>query len=205
MLLALVLALGGCGLGGDEAERPGGDRGKSERQRDGSPGAATRDERAHRSEPPEGRPIRAWIAALNSGDFDRAASFFATDALVEQPPRTVRLEDREAAIEFNRSLPCRAEVTDVEDEGETVLAAFRLRGGRAGGCDGGSAGVRFRFQGGKFAEWRQLAEPSAPEGKIARAGRSLRRSASTTPPSRGPRHPPRRALREPSRGAPSNA
>ena len=75
----------------------------------------------------------------------------------------MRLGDRDAAIAFNRSLPCKADVTDVEDEGDTVLAAFRLRDGPGGPCDG-AARVRFRFRDGKFSEWRQLAEPAQPEG-----------------------------------------
>ena len=111
----------------------------------------------------EERAIRDWSAALNAGRYEKAASFFAKDAIVEQT-RELRLEDRKDAIAFNRSLPCKADVTDVDDEGKTVIAAFRLRGGPAGGCDGGSARVRFRFRDGKFAEWRQLAEPQAPPG-----------------------------------------
>ncbi len=86
--------------------------------------------------------------------------------MVEQQEE-VRLPDRAAAIAFNRSLPCRADVTDVKRRGATVVAAFRLRTGRVpgGGCSG-AARVRFRFSGGKFTEWRQLAEP-APGGEIA--------------------------------------
>ena len=110
--------------------------------------------------------IRDWIAALNSERYERAASFFAKDGIVEQA-REIRLEDRRDAIAFNRSLPCKADVTDVDDEGATLIAAFRLRGGGPGGCDGGSARVRFRFRDGKFSEWRQLAEPQAPPGAAA--------------------------------------
>ena len=79
----------------------------------------------------------------------------------------VRLPNRAAAIAFNRSLPCRADVTDVKRRGATVVAAFRLRSGRvqSGGCSG-AARVRFRFSGGKFAEWRQLTEPTGG-GEIA--------------------------------------
>ncbi|HEV2723601.1 MAG TPA: nuclear transport factor 2 family protein [Thermoleophilaceae bacterium] len=114
----------------------------------------------------EARAIRRWSAALNRGHFERAASYFARGAVVEQQAE-VRLPDRAAAIAFNRSLPCRADVTDVKRRGATVVAAFRLRSGRAGsgGCSG-AARVRFRFSGGKFAEWRQLAEPAA-DGEIA--------------------------------------
>ena len=111
----------------------------------------------------EERAIREWSRALNAERYARAASFFADGAIVEQG-REILLEDRSDAIAFNRSLPCKATVTDVDDEGDTLLAAFRLRGSPIGGCDGGTARVRFRFRDGKFSEWRQLPEPEAPPG-----------------------------------------
>jgi hypothetical protein len=117
-----------------------------------------------KDEPDRERAIRDWSRALNSERYRLAASFFADGAIVEQG-REFRLEDRSEAIFFNRSLPCKADVTDVDDEGETVLAAFRLRRGPGGGCNG-SARVRFRFKGGKFSEWRQLPEPDAPPGGV---------------------------------------
>jgi hypothetical protein len=148
LALAAALALGGCSLGGgDEARQSGGST--SPRQR----------------EPDEAAVIRAWSGALNDDDYDRAASYLAPNAIVEQT-REIRLPDREAAIGFNRSLPCKADVTDVEDEGETVLAAFRLRDGTGGPCDG-TARVRFTFRDGKFSEWRQLPEPAQPQGPVA--------------------------------------
>ena len=115
--------------------------------------------------PDEQHVVRDWIEALNAEDHERAASFFANGAIVEQS-REFKLEDRSDAIAFNRSLPCDASVTDVDDEGDTLLVAFRLRGGSEGGCDGGSARVRFRFRDGKFSEWRQLPEPATPPGDV---------------------------------------
>jgi len=148
--LAAALALGGCNVGdddGDDApERPGAG---SDRER----------------EPDEASVIRAWSGAVNDEDFGRAASYFAPNAIVEQT-RVIRLADRKAAIAFNRSLPCKADVTDVEDEGDTVLAAFRLRDGVGGPCEG-SARVRFTFRDRKFSEWRQLADPAQPQGPVA--------------------------------------
>ncbi|HZI90298.1 MAG TPA: nuclear transport factor 2 family protein [Thermoleophilaceae bacterium] len=160
LALGVALALGGCSLGdGDDgSDRPGADSSPRAKERQG--GGGTR-----QSEPDEAAAIRAWSGALNDGDFDRAAAYFAPNAIVEQT-QEIRLADRRAAIAFNRSLPCKADVTDVEDEGETVLAAFRLRDGTGGPCDG-SARVRFTFRDGKFSEWRQLAEPPEPQGPVA--------------------------------------
>ena len=160
MLAAVALTAGGCSLGdGDEPRAPGGGQEESERQAPGGAGPRA-------GEPGEAQAIRAWSMALNSEDYEKAASFFAEGAIVEQAGE-VRLPDEDAAVAFNRSLPCKADVTDLEDEGETVLAAFRLRGGPAGGCDGGTARVRFRFEDGKFSEWRQLTAPPPAEGDIA--------------------------------------
>ena len=152
MLAVGGCALTGCSLGeGEDSDTPP--------ARTGSP---------QPDEPrAEARAIRGWSAALNRGDFGRAASFFARNAVVEQQGE-VRLPDRAAAIAFNRSLPCKAEVTDVKRRGSTVGAAVRLRPGRSpgGGCSG-AARVRFRFRGDTFTEWRQLPEAAAPGGVIA--------------------------------------
>jgi hypothetical protein len=110
------------------------------------------------------RLIRGWIASLNAGDYEGAASFFARGAVVEQVEE-IRLTDRDDAVNFNRSLPCRANVTDVKDEGRTTLAAFRLRRGPGGPCSGGVR-VRFTIRKEKFTEWRQLPEPEAPPGDV---------------------------------------
>jgi len=162
VLAALALILSGCSLGDGDGKEPLVPNGG--RQEGGSD--APEDAQPRAGEPEEAETIRAWSAALNDEDYEKAASYFAEDAIVEQA-REVRLPDQDAAVAFNRSLPCKAEVTDVKDEGDTVLAAFRLRGGPAGGCDGGTARVRFRFEDDKFSEWRQLTEPPPAEGDIA--------------------------------------
>jgi len=150
LLLALSCLGAGCSLEADEPR----------------PSGAQAEEKRESGEASEVSKIRAWSRALNDGDFAEAASFFAEGAVVEQLEEKL-LVDRDAAVAFNRSLPCRADVTDVKDEGETLVAAFRLRDGPGGPC-GGAARVRFRFEDGKFAEWRQLSAPPAPKGDIAR-------------------------------------
>ena len=109
--------------------------------------------------------IRGWSRALNEGDYPKAAGFFARGAVVEQS-RATRLSSRAEAITFNRGLPCRADVTGVEDEGRTSLASFSLRRGPGGPCKG-SASVRFTIRHGKFTQWRQLPEAPAPPGDTA--------------------------------------
>lgn len=157
----LSLAAGGCSLGGDDGDGDGQGAGGAAT----GTGPETPGGKVKPGEPPEAAAIRGWSDALNARRFDRAASFFARNAIVEQG-QAVRLPDRSAAVAFNKSLPCRATVTDVKDEGRTVVAAFQLRPGSGPkrACDS-SARVRFKFSGNKFTEWRQLADPQAAPGQ----------------------------------------
>lgn len=167
--LALVLAvavLAGCGGGG------GGDKDKAGGGGSGSQG------RSQAPPPPPGgakgqsaeeRVVRGWIAALNQRDYDKAADYFARGAVVQQTD-AVRLRTHAQAVVFNRSLPCRAQVSEVRDEGRTVLATFKLLDGPGGKCQPGNGGVasarvRCRIRDGRFLEWRQLPPSSdAPKG-----------------------------------------
>jgi Tfp pilus assembly protein FimT len=150
--VCLGVLLGGCSSGGDG---------------DASSKKTTTQRKAPKQDSSEAQTIRAWVTANNTGQYEDAARYFARGAIVQQTV-TTKLRTREAAIAFNASLPCRATVTDIEDEGATVVAAFRLRQGRTGQCKGGgTARVRFRFKGGKFIEWRQLPGGAAPGGQIA--------------------------------------
>jgi hypothetical protein len=111
----------------------------------------------------EGRLIRDWLGALNNGDYGHAADFFAPRALVDQGI-PYRLPNRAAAKLFNSGLPCRADLVEVEDEGERVLATFRLRDGPGGSCDG-FVRVRFAFRDGRFSEFRQLEQDPPTPGE----------------------------------------
>ena len=120
-------------------------------------------------EPSDEEVIRGWVDAVSAGKFRRAADYFAPGAIVEQA-REFRLPDRGAAIAFNRSLPCRATLTGVDEGGEGTLGTFRLRKGPGGECGPGegageTARVRFVIEGGEIREWRQLPERPLPEGQ----------------------------------------
>jgi hypothetical protein len=131
----------------------------------GCGGQAQRDAPKPKPTASDEQVIRGWSRALNAGDYPKAAGFFARGAVVQQVTE-MRLRSRAAAIVFNSGLPCRADVTRVEDEGRTSLASFRLKRGPGGPCRG-SARVRFRIVGRKFAEWRQLIDVPAPPGDTA--------------------------------------
>jgi putative membrane protein len=107
----------------------------------------------------EERVIRGWLLALQRDDFDGAAYYFAPHALIDQG-RPYHLGRAFDARSFNASLPCRADLVDVEDEpGPRMLASFRLREGPGGPCSG-IVKVRFTIRKGKFTVWRQLPEES---------------------------------------------
>jgi hypothetical protein len=113
----------------------------------------------------EERVVRKWITALNRGDYQAAARYFAKGAIVDQG-RPIKLPNAAAARFFNASLPCRAELVDVEDEpGPKALASFTLSEGPGGPCEG-QARVRVTIKGGVFTEWRQLPQGPEPSGPV---------------------------------------
>ncbi len=119
----LVAAVPGCSLGGDdEPERSARPERPSPRGQSGAP---------RPGEPPEARTIRAWSSAVNAERLrgrgvvlrarrDRGAGAGVPAA---RPEGGDRLQPQPAL---------QGRVTDVEDEGDTVLAAFRLRDGPGG-------------------------------------------------------------------------
>jgi hypothetical protein len=111
----------------------------------------------------EARVIRGWLLALERQDYAAAAYYFAPGVIIDQG-RPYRLRGESAARAFNASLPCRADLIDLDDEGDTVLASFRLRRGPGGECTG-VVKVRYAIRKGKFTEWRQLPGEEPPPGE----------------------------------------
>jgi hypothetical protein len=111
------------------------------------------------------RTIRAWSRELNAGHYERAADFFIRGVIIDQGVER-QLVTRAQILEFNRSLPCRADVTRVVEERLYTLASFRLKRGPGGPCHG-TVRVRFSIHGGKFSQFLQLPGQSAPPGDPA--------------------------------------
>jgi hypothetical protein len=111
-----------------------------------------------------GRVIRGWLLALERGDFQQAADYFAKDALIDQGRRPYRLRTRDLAINFNALLPCRADLIRLRGGGHArhVLATFRLRAGPGGDCTG-LVRVRYTIENGKFTEWIQDPDGELPD------------------------------------------
>ena len=120
----------------------------------------------------QGRVIRGWLLALERQDYEQAAYYFAPGAIIDQG-HPFRLRTAKDARNFNASLPCRAELIGLKDEGRRVLATFELHKGPGGGCSG-LVKVRYTIREGKFTEWRQLPnirnEPAPPQSSAALPG-----------------------------------
>src|SRR4051812_13039445 len=73
-----------------------------------------------------GRVIRGWLLALERQDYEQAAYYFARGAVIDQG-RRYRLTTRASALNFNASLPCRADLVRLRGGGTAahVLATFR--------------------------------------------------------------------------------
>jgi hypothetical protein len=106
--------------------------------------------------------IRGWANALRVGDLNRAASYFALPAIVQNGTPPIRITTRGQVREFNRLLPCGAVLVRTARHGRYIDATFRLTGRVGGDCGPGAGGVAataFVIRGGKIAEWRRLPDP----------------------------------------------
>lgn len=120
-------------------------------------------------EPTAEEVVRGWSTALNAGDDERAAGYFAVGARVIQGGAARRLADREAAVRFNRSLPCSGRIVRLTREANRVTAVFVLgeRPGRR--CDGPGerAAAIFGVQDGEIVLWHQVPPPATPPTQSA--------------------------------------
>jgi hypothetical protein len=110
--------------------------------------------------------IRDWARALTAGDLDKAASYFALPAIVQNGTPPVRITTWTQAREFNQLLPCGAQLVMDARHGAYIYATFRLTnrvGGDCGAGTGAIAATAFLIRDGKIAEWRRL--PNAGGGQ----------------------------------------
>jgi hypothetical protein len=123
------------------------------------------------------RVIRRWLAALDRGDVDRAARYFALPSKFQNTGTPVlHIDSEEERIAVNLSLTCGARAEKTAGAGPYTIVLFRLveRTGPGGGCGSGvGATVRgaILVSGGLIREWYRLPddpsqaqqdEPSGP-------------------------------------------
>jgi hypothetical protein len=121
--------------------------------------------------------IAQWARALTAGQLDKAASYFALPAIVENGTPPVRVTSRAQVREFNKLLPCGARLVSTARHGPYIYATFRLTDRVGGGCgagDGTLAATAFLIRDGKIAEWRRLPNPgSGPRTPASTPARGL--------------------------------
>jgi limonene-1,2-epoxide hydrolase len=112
--------------------------------------------------------VRAWSAAINAGDDEKAAGLFAPGAVVTQGA-SITLATHGDAVQWNSGLPCAGFVQSVEVQAEQATAVFVL-GGRPGhrcGGPGQKAAAIFTVHDGKIVSWEEIAVPGSPAAPAA--------------------------------------
>jgi hypothetical protein len=148
-LAVVTLALAGCG--GDDSEEAS------------VPGGADAE---------EVEVIKSWADDLRGGDVEAAADRWETPAIAENGTPPLELDSREDVIAFNEALPCGAELTRAETDGDYTVATFELTErpgpGECGDGTGESAMTAFVIEDGKIVEWRRADDPvlEDPEGPV---------------------------------------
>lgn len=110
--------------------------------------------------------IRGWARALTAGKLDKAASYFAIPAIVQNGTPPVRVTSRAQVRAFNALLPCGARLIKTTRHGAYTYATFRLTNRVGGNCGAGTgvlAATAFVIRNDKIAVWRRLPNPGGGE------------------------------------------
>jgi len=120
--------------------------------------------------------IKDWADDLRAGDISAAADHFEIPSVVQNGTPPILLANRNQVIQFNRSLPCGAELTKAEQRGRFTVATFRLTErpgpGKCGAGVGETAQTAFVIDDGHIRQWRRVAlappggAPPAPQGPV---------------------------------------
>jgi hypothetical protein len=115
------------------------------------------------------RVIRRWLAALDRGDIERAAHFFALPSKFQNTGTPVLHIDSEAErIAINLSLTCGARAEKTGGAGPYTIVLFRLieRPGPGGGCGGGTGATArgaILVVAGLIREWYRLPDDESAD------------------------------------------
>jgi hypothetical protein len=115
------------------------------------------------------RVIRRWLAALDRGDIERAAHYFALPSKFQNTGTPVLHIDNEAErIAVNMSLTCGARAERTGGAGPYTIVLFRLieRPGPGGGCGGGTGATArgaILVSDGLIREWYRLPDDPAQQ------------------------------------------
>ena len=122
------------------------------------------------------RVIRRWLRALDRGDVERAARYFALPSKFQNTGTPVlHIDSEDKRIAVNLSLSCGARAEKTGGAGPYTIVLFRLvdRSGPGGGCGtgvGATARGAILVSGGLFREWYRLPDEPAPPAAPGAAG-----------------------------------
>jgi hypothetical protein len=125
------------------------------------------------------RVIRRWLAALDRGDVERAAHYFALPSKFQNAGTPVlHIDNEDERIAIQLSLTCGARAEKTGGAGAYTIVVFRLidRPGPGGGCGGGTGATArgaILVVGGLIHEWYRLPDdPSQNPNQAAPSGTS---------------------------------
>lgn len=181
VVLAAAVLLAGCGSdSGSRAEPEAGSPTDSEEVAPDVPGESdpTDPDRPppdiEDADPEAFAVIEEWAATLARGDEEGAAELFALPSIVENGPVVTRIEAREDAVAFNRTLSCGAIPLSAQTTGRITSVTFELierPGGECGGGVGAEAATSFVIEDGRIAEWRRV--PTERERRGRSSGQTV--------------------------------
>src|SRR6476620_10692501 len=159
--VAAALATAGCGGGSDKpASTPTGSTGGQSTAP--PPNFPALEETGRPADPAAVRVIRGWTDAQRASDVDRATSYFALPAVVQNGSPPEQLPSRAAARDFNASLPCGAVLlrTSAATQPGFTVATFRLVDRPGQRCDGtgNQARTAFGVRAGKIQAWVRISD-----------------------------------------------
>ena len=103
--------------------------------------------------------VREWSNSINAGNYERAASLFAADAVVIQGSQATTFHTPEDAVTWNKGLPCGGDILLLEERGSTATATFRMVDRKDRHCDApaeAEATALFVVDRGKIILWNQI-------------------------------------------------
>jgi hypothetical protein len=164
LLAAAATALAASGCGNDKVAPTGGGGGASTAP--APPAAPDVEETRRAADPAAVGVIRGWTDAQRASDVDRATSYFAVPAIVQNGTPPLELPTRAAVRSFNASLPCGAVLVRTSAGTQTgfTVATFRLVNRPGERCDGTGHEARtaFQIQGGKIHAWLRIPDRASP-------------------------------------------
>ena len=157
---AAAMLAAGCGGSGAKSSSAGSTGGANTTP--AQPSGPILEETGRPADPAAVRVIRGWTDAQRASDVDRATSYFALPALVENGAAPRQLPSRAAVRAFNAGLPCGAVLlrTSAATQPGFTVATFRLVERPGQRCDGtgNQARTAFGVRAGKIQAWVRISD-----------------------------------------------